>query len=90
MDMLRTSASRFKAKLGQFMRAVRAGKEVVVTDREQPVARLIPYERPAAAEGVPIAVSRDPTAPPLGRLEVKGIKYRGRSTAVMLQGDRRR
>jgi prevent-host-death family protein len=91
MDMtVRTSSSRLKAKLGQYLRAVRAGKEVVVTDRDRPVARLVPFT-PAAPEGRPAAVQpRDPAAPPLGDVEVKAIRYRGRSTTALLEDDRRR
>ncbi len=93
MDMkLRTSSSRLKAKLGQYMRAVRAGGEVVVTDRDEPVARLVPFaERPGAAEEEPaIAQPREPGAPPLGEIEVKAIRYRGRSTTALLEEDRKR
>ena len=93
MDMiLRTSSTRLKAKLGQYMRAIRAGKEVVVTDRDQPVARLLPYrERPSeGTEVLEVAQPRDPTAPPLGQVEVQPIRYRGRSTTTLLAADRGR
>jgi len=86
---LRTSSSRLKAKLGQYMRAVRSGKEVVVTDRDQPVARLIPYreQQPIEGEELQIAQPRDPGAPPLGDVSVQAIRYRGRSTTSLLLDD---
>ncbi|OFX25886.1 MAG: hypothetical protein A2V77_09695 [Anaeromyxobacter sp. RBG_16_69_14] len=93
MDMiLRTSSSRLKAKLGQYMRAVRSGKEVVVTDRDQPVARLVPYrdQPPVAGEELQIAQPRDPGAPPLGEVAVQAIGFRGRSTTSSLLEDRSR
>ena len=93
MDMtIRTSSSHLKAKLGQYMRAVRAGKEVVVTDRDQPVARLLPYREGTASppEAPEVAMPRDPAAPPLGRVEVRAIRYRGRSTTSLLAEDRGR
>ena len=93
MDMtLRTSSSRLKAKLGQYMRVVRSGKEVVVTDRDEPVARLIPYrEQPPVAGAEPqVAQPRDPGAPPLGEVAVQAIRYRGRSTISLLLEDRSR
>ncbi len=88
---LRTSSSRLKAKMGQYMRAVRAGKEVVITDRDRPVARLLPYDEPAptGAELV-IARPKDPDAPPLGAVEVRAIVYRGRATTELLVEDRAR
>jgi len=88
----RTSSSRLKARLGQYMRAVRAGEEIVVTDRDLPVARLVPYRvrDGAAADPLPVSVARDPAAPPLARVEVRPIRYRGRSTTELLEEDRRR
>ena len=93
MDMtIRTSSSRLKAKMGQYMRAVRSGKEVVVTDRDEPVARLVPYREPAAvADDEPVLERpRDPAAPALGEVEVRAIRYRGKSTTALLAKDRRR
>ena len=33
-----------KAHLSQYLRSVRKGHEIVVKDRETPIARLVPYE----------------------------------------------
>jgi prevent-host-death family protein len=33
-----------KAQLARYLRIVRSGKQLIVTDHRQPVARLIPYE----------------------------------------------
>ena len=89
MSMSKVSATELKAKLGTYMRAVRAGKEVIVTDRALPVARLIPFvaER---EEVLPVYQDRDPSAPPLGELEVQGIEYSGTDTTVELVADRNR
>lgn len=87
---LRASASRLKAKMGQYMRAVRAGKEVVITDRDQPVARLLPYREPehGEVERLPVASPREPGSPPLGEVEVDAIEYRGPATTSLLVEDR--
>jgi prevent-host-death family protein len=93
MDMKRrASSSRLKARLGQYMRAVRAGDEIVVTDRDLPVARLVPYvvRDGEAPDPVPVAVPRDPGAPAVGRIVVRPIKHRGRSTTLLLEEDRKR
>jgi len=34
-----------KGKLSEYLRAVRRGGEVVIKDRETPIARLVPYEK---------------------------------------------
>lgn len=77
--------------MGRFMKAVRAGKEVVITDRDQPIARLVPIQGPAeGAVADPIEKPADPGAPPLGELELRAIRYRGRPSAELLAEDRAR
>lgn len=44
--MIRASVSTLKARLSEYLRAVRNGEEVIVTDRGTPVARLAPLEPP--------------------------------------------
>jgi len=34
-----------KSKLSEYLRSVRSGNEVVIKDRETPIARIIPYEK---------------------------------------------
>lgn len=34
-----------KARLSEYLRAVRKGHEVIVYDRNEPIARVVPYER---------------------------------------------
>ncbi len=89
---LRASSSQLKAKMGQYMRAVRAGKEIVITDRDQPIARLLPYRERAQREPErpAVAAPRDPASPPLGQVEVAAIAYRGPSTTSVLAEDRAR
>ena len=78
--------------MGQYMRAVRAGAEVVVTDRDEPVARLVPFREtePRSVEDLQVAQARDPGAPPFSKLKVRPIRYRGRSTRSLLDEDRKR
>lgn len=90
---MRVSAAQFKAKMGRYMKAVRHGEEVVITDREEPVARVTPFRQPGTATSrptLPINTPADPSAPPLGKVDVVGIRYRGRSTLEILRGDRDR
>jgi prevent-host-death family protein len=42
--MKRASISTLKARLSEYLRLVRNGEEVIVTDRGSPVARLAPLE----------------------------------------------
>ena len=43
--MTRVGVAKLKAELSEYLRKVRRGREVVVYDRETPIARLVPYER---------------------------------------------
>lgn len=88
--MIKTSASKFKSKLGQFMRAVREGKEVLVTDRDQPVAKLVPVRPANPSPAIHVSGPRDPASPSLGRIVVAGIKHRSTDTTSMLREDRDR
>jgi prevent-host-death family protein len=45
-----------KAKLSEYLRAVRRGGDVVIHDRSEPIARLVPYEAADAR-----LVVREPT-----------------------------
>ena len=40
--------SKLKASLSEFLRRVKAGEEVLVTERGRPVARLVPVRAPRA------------------------------------------
>jgi prevent-host-death family protein len=47
-----------KGKLSEYLRAVRQGGEVVIKDRETPIARLVPYETTRARlETIPPTMS---------------------------------
>jgi prevent-host-death family protein len=62
--------AQLKARLSEYLRAVRRGRVVTVRDRDRPIARLVPY----AGEADPVT-SRKPSGrlqdirfpPPLGR-----------------------
>lgn len=43
--MKQASVSTLKARLSEYLRAVKSGEEVIVTERGTPVARLAPLER---------------------------------------------
>jgi prevent-host-death family protein len=89
--MVKTTATMLKANLGKYMRAVKSGQEILITDRDQPVARLVAY-RPKHAIPDPVIryQPRDPTATTLGELTVKSIHYSGPSTTDLLHDDRAR
>jgi prevent-host-death family protein len=47
---MKTGVAKLKAHLSQYLDRVRAGHEVVVTDRGRPVAKLVPIGRGEASE----------------------------------------
>lgn len=90
MDMITTSASRLKAQMGKYMRAVRDGQEIVITDRDRPVARLVPHDAEDEPQQLVLAFPRDPLAPELGKIEVRGLDFCGTDTTALLRRDRDR
>ena len=61
--MRRVGVAELKDQLSKHLRAVEAGEEMLVTDRERPIARIIPVEGPARVTirpaRVPFASVRD-------------------------------
>ena len=95
MDMTKVTATQFKARLGKYVQAVRAGGAVLITDRGVPVARLEAVEpqrtasQHANADERPAEV-RARRGPALGDLKVRAIAHRGTDSLAMLRADRRR
>jgi prevent-host-death family protein len=64
--MRRASIAMLKARLSEYVDAARAGEEVIVTDRNTPVARLGPIAAPARREARLVELTRAGLArPPL-------------------------
>jgi prevent-host-death family protein len=85
---MKTNTSQFKAKLGVFMRKVREGGEVIITDRDRPVARLVPFEA-SAPVGLQM-IRPEPGTTPFGKIKIKGIPYCGTDSTAMLREERDR
>jgi prevent-host-death family protein len=89
MSML-IASSALKARLGHYLRLVRRGKAIVITDRDEPIARLSPLEAvDSDATFLPLR-PRNPASLPLGKIAIRPIKARGLSTLELLAETRRR
>lgn len=44
--MTKVKIAKLKSQLSRYLHRVRAGEEIVVTDRETPIARVVPFEKP--------------------------------------------
>lgn len=42
--MTRVKIARLKSQLSRYLRRVQKGEEVIVTDRDTPIARMVPFE----------------------------------------------
>jgi prevent-host-death family protein len=91
MERNLVGARELKARLGTYLRRVRAGRTLLVTDRGQPVAELRPIEAARGADAILAklkasgAVTRSvekPLAP------FRPIESRGRSAAAAILEDR--
>jgi len=90
--MKNASISALKAKLSQYLDAVRRGEEILVTDRGRPVARLIPIrgvEQVGSRRDELLRTGR--LRPPLGKLphgfwsRPRAADPTGRSLAALLE-----
>ena len=72
----RVSIGRLKARLSEYLRRVKAGEGVVVTDRGNPVARLVGLEGEPALEGRVAELVRSGLAQrPLRSLDPRFLKW---------------
>lgn len=56
--MMRVKIAEFKSRLSHYLGLIRQGDELVVTDRNTPIARVLPFEEP---------IERLAIAPALGK-----------------------
>jgi prevent-host-death family protein len=78
MTMKNVRVAELKARLSEYLRSVRGGHEITVYDRDQPIARIVPY-----APGSVLSV-REPThayrtlgdiaLPPRAKLDVDAVE----------------
>jgi prevent-host-death family protein len=90
--MKKASISILKSQLSQYLDSVKAGEEIVVTERGRPIARLSPLDRTHAPSGRAGQLVREGRmrAPTLGRAtrgspSSKTMDPAGRSVAAILE-----
>ena len=71
--MRRASIAALKARLSEYVDAAKAGEEVIVTDRNKPVARLGPVSAPVRGEAQLIGLIRAGLARPAVRALPAGV-----------------
>ena len=70
--MLRTSITELKRSLSAYLRDVKAGEEVLITDRGRPIARLVPVDETDSS-----VVQADSMEEHMADLEQRGLIRRG-------------
>jgi prevent-host-death family protein len=83
--MKRVKIAELKSQLSRHLRAVERGAEIEVTDRDRPIARIVPVRPPPA-------VAIDPAEVPVASLRGRRWRPAGwrTSSLVLLLQDRRR
>ena len=77
--MRETNVSGLKARLSEYLSAVRRGETVVVHDRHTPIARLIPFEE--QADDLQVV---EPVQPPRALAKLEPLRLRRRVDVVKL------
>ena len=64
-----------KARLSQYLAAVKAGEEVIVTERGRPIARLVPVGKEHAPEGrIALLIREGRMKPPTGPFSLRPVE----------------
>lgn len=63
--MKRAGIAELKSRLSEFLRAVRDGETVTVLDRDTPVAKIVPIQKPGLTIRRPVPGSPRPNRVPL-------------------------
>jgi prevent-host-death family protein len=63
--MLETRVAELKARLSEYLRAVRRGDTVTVLDRDTPIAKIVPMRQPGLRVRKPAAGAPRPNRVPL-------------------------
>lgn len=93
--MRKVGSREFKNRMGRYLRAVRKGQSLVITDRGQPVAKVSPPDQPANSDDALQIRLQELEAQGLIRLAkrplsiFKAIPSRGKPASKMLIEDRR-
>ncbi len=88
--MKKASISILKSQLSQYLDVVKAGEEVIVTERGRPIARLSPLEGPQAPTGRAVQLIREgrmraPTRVGETAATPKAADPTGRSVSAILE-----
>jgi prevent-host-death family protein len=84
--MKRVRIAELKRQLSRHLRSVEAGDEIVVTDRDRPIARIVPIRREAADFLRPAEVS----VASVRRRRVRPARWAISSLELLLEDRRRR
>ena len=80
--------AQLKAHLSEYLREVKTGHEIVINDRDHPVAKLVPFEQPARKPLLQMTKARKPGG--IGKLKFKPLLAPGVDPLEFLLADRRK
>jgi prevent-host-death family protein len=81
--MTSVNIARLKAQLSRYVRAARGGQEIVITDHERPVAKLVPLAESAPFKLDIRSAAADPAA--LAKLRFRSKRHDVDSLAFLLE-----
>lgn len=84
--MTSVNIAKLKAQLSRYLRAVRKGEEIIVTDHQQPIAKIVPLQ-PESIGGLEVRkATRDPAG--LATLRFPPSRARGADSLTYLLEER--
>lgn len=87
--MISVKIAEFRNQLSKYLKKVRQGAEVVITDRDTPIGRLVPYEKQGEEE--PFELIEPPNGwGSLAKMKFSPTKYGGDIVDLLLEDRRKR
>lgn len=91
MNIRAATATDLKNRLGVYLKRVRAGQSLLITDRGRPIGRLIPEGGIAEEPLIARLMARGLLTPPKGRGELpRRVRSRGPLASETIVAERRR
>lgn len=87
--MISVKIAEFRNRLSTYLKKVRQGAEVVITDRDTPIGRLVPYEKDSEEE--PFELIEPPNGwGDLAKMKFTPTKYEGDIVDLLLEDRKKR
>ena len=87
--MVQVKIAEFRNQLSRYLKKVRQGGEVVITDRDTPIGRLVPYEKDSDEEPFEMIPPKNGWGG-LAKMKFTPTKYKGDIVDLLMEDRKKR